>query len=81
MGSNTTDVDLLDRIPTRLQCAAAIQHGVSGSGEDKLSDRAIISNRKLPAAVFVLTNRPRCAPRIDNDGSAVGRGSINLEYR
>jgi hypothetical protein len=51
------------------------------SGEDKLRNGTIIANEKLPAAVFVFTNRTRCAPSVDDDGCAVGRRSINLEYR
>jgi hypothetical protein len=48
--------------------------------EEKLSDGIIISNEKLPAPVFVFANRVRCTPGVDDDGGAVGCGSIKPVY-
>jgi hypothetical protein len=48
--------------------------------EEKLSDGTIISNEKLPAPVFVFANRVRCTPGVDDDGGAVGCGSIKPVY-
>jgi hypothetical protein len=48
--------------------------------EEKLSDGIVISNEKLPAPVFVFANRVRCTPGVDDNGGAVGCGSIKLDY-